>query len=134
MNLRDKYQQAINTAKGFHMDGSAQERDGRLYFAGTVQSEDEKNAIWNALKTVPEWRTEIVADIKVAAPATPGPNAQAGQTYTVKNGDTLGRIARDFLGDETAYMEIFNANRDQLSDPNKIKPGQVLKIPAVAKH
>ena len=50
-------------------------------------------------------------------------------TYTVQSGDTLSKIAKEMLGDANAYMEIFNANRDQLSDPNKIKPGQVLKIP-----
>ena len=36
------------------------------------------------------------------------------------------------LGDSNAYMDIFNLNKDQLSDPDKIKPGQVLKIPAGA--
>jgi nucleoid-associated protein YgaU len=133
MNLRDKYQSAINTAKGLHMDGSAQERDGKLYFNGTVKSEDEKNAIWNALKTVPDWTNDVVADIKVVPSAAPTAGAGA-KTYTVRVGDTLSRIARDFLGDETAYMEIFNANRDQLSDPNKIRPGQVLKMPALTRH
>jgi LysM repeat protein len=133
MNLRDKYQSAINTAKGLHMDGAAQERDGKLYFNGTVKSEDEKNAIWNALKTVPDWTNDVVADIKVVPSAGPAAGAVA-KTYTVVVGDTLSRIARDFLGDETAYMEIFNANRDQLSDPNQIRPGQVLKMPAVTRH
>ena len=64
MNLRDKYNNAIQTAKNFRMDGSAQERDGKLHFSGTVTSEAEKNAIWDALKTLPEWRNEVVADIK----------------------------------------------------------------------
>jgi nucleoid-associated protein YgaU len=53
----------------------------------------------------------------------------AGKTYTVKAGDTLGHIAKEQLGDASAYKQIFDANRDQLSDPDKIKPGQVLKIP-----
>jgi nucleoid-associated protein YgaU len=52
------------------------------------------------------------------------------KTYTVKSGDTLGEIAKRELGSANKYMDIFNANRDQLSDPDKIKPGQVLKIPA----
>jgi nucleoid-associated protein YgaU len=54
--------------------------------------------------------------------------------YIVKAGDTLSKIAKVTLGDANAYMEIFNANRDQLSDPDKIKPGQVLKIPQAAKR
>ena len=52
----------------------------------------------------------------------------------MKAGDTLSKIAKEHLGDANAYMEIFNANKDQLTDPDKIKPGQVLKIPAVTKH
>ena len=138
MNLRDKYQQAISIAKGYRMDGSAQEREGKLYFNGTVGSDAEKNAIWDALKAVPEWKTEVVADIKVvprpqsqSAPASAG---TAASTYTVKPGDTLSKIAKEHLGNANAYMDIFNANKDQLSDPDKIKPGQVLKIPVVARH
>jgi nucleoid-associated protein YgaU len=57
----------------------------------------------------------------------------AATTYTVKRGDTLTTIAKQHLGNAGAYMEIFNANKDQLSDPNKIEPGQVLKIPQTAK-
>jgi nucleoid-associated protein YgaU len=48
----------------------------------------------------------------------------------VKAGDTLSKIAQEHLGDATAYIDIFNANKDQLSDPDKIKAGQVLKMPA----
>ena len=136
MALREKYSSAIQTAKDLRMQGSAEERDGKLYFNGTVNSEDEKNRIWNALKTVPDWQKDVVADIKVkagaAAPAaTSGARqAPAMDTYTVKAGDTLSGIAKSHLGNASAYMEIFNANRDQLSDPDTIKPGQVLKIPA----
>ena len=68
----------------------------------------------------------MVADIQ----ATGGP---AEQSYTVKAGDTLSKIAKHFLGDANSYPAIFEANRDQLSDPDKIKPGQVLKIPAARK-
>ena len=138
MALREKYNHAVQTAKGLKMDGAAEERDGKLYFKGTVNSEDEKNQIWNALKTVPDWQKDVVADIKVKAgaqkpqgfPGGPGGTAQqGGTTYTVQSGDTLSGIAKKFLGNANDYMEIFNANKDQLSDPDKIKPGQVLKIP-----
>jgi nucleoid-associated protein YgaU len=127
MGLRDKYAYAIQTAKG-KFDGSAQEKDGKLYFAGTVKSDAEANEIWNAIKTIPDWRTDVVADIKVVA--SPASAAAAGaKTYTVKAGDTLGAIAKAQLGDAGAYMKIFEANKDLLTDPDKIKPGQVLKIP-----
>ena len=48
---------------------------------------------------------------------------------SVKAGDTLSAIAKQTLGDPNAYMKIFEANRDQFADPNKIKPGQVLRLP-----
>ncbi len=105
--------------------------------AGTVKSEAEANEIWNAIKTIPDWRNDVVADIKVigggaAAGAGAGAAgaAAAGRTYTVKAGDTLSAIAKEHLGSANAYMKIFEANRDQLTDPDKIKPGQVLKIPS----
>ncbi len=132
MGLRDKYAYAISTAKG-KFDGSAQERDGKLHFVGSVKTEDEKNEIWNAIKTIPDWRNDVVADIKVTGAGSSAgggtATATASKTYTVKAGDTLSKIAKQHLGDANAYMKIFEANRDQLSDPDLIKPGQVLKIP-----
>ena len=129
MNLREKYNHAIQEAKGYRMQGSAEERDGKLYFKGLVKNQDEVNKIWDAIKTIPDWRNDIVAEVKVDPNA---PAATAAATYTVKPGDTLSKIAKDQLGDGNAYMEIFEANKDQLSDPDKIKPGQVLKIPTAA--
>ena len=137
-SLRDKYNHAVQTAKSLRMEGSADERDGKLYFNGTVNSEDEKNQIWNAIKSVPDWQKDVVADIRVTAAAkqqqpaaqgTTGTQTAPMTTYTVQSGDTLSAIAKRFLGNANDYMEIFNANRDQLSDPDMIKPGQVLKIP-----
>ena len=127
MGLRDTYAWAISQAKG-KFDGNAEERDGKLYWTGTVKTEDEKNEIWAAIKTIPSWREDVVADIKVVG--GPAAAAPAAKTYTVKSGDTLSAIAKSQLGSAGDYMKIFEANRDQLSDPDKIKPGQVLKIPA----
>lgn len=52
------------------------------------------------------------------------------QSYTVVKGDTLSHIAKHFYGKASRWHGIFDANRDQLDDPDKIFPGQVLKIPA----
>ena len=126
MGLRDMYAYAIQTAKGkFH--GNAEERDGKLYWKGTVATEAEKNEIWTAIKTIPSWQQDIVADIQVTGGAAAAP--AAGKTYTVKAGDTLSAIAKEHLGSAGAYMKIFEMNKDQLSDPDKIKPGQVLRLP-----
>ena len=135
MGMRDTYAYAIQTAKGkFH--GNAEEREGKLHFKGTVATEAEKNEIWTAIKTIPTWQNDIVADIQVtggpaAAAAVPTAAAApvAGKTYTVKAGDTLGGIAKALLGSAGAYMKIFELNKDQLTDPDKISPGQVLHLP-----
>ena len=47
----------------------------------------------------------------------------------MKAGDTLSKIAKDHMGNANAYMKIYEANRDQLSNPDLIKPGQVLRLP-----
>ena len=122
--LRGRYKYAIETAKSLGMDGSAEERDGKLYFKGTVASQDEANKIWDAIKTIPTWQHDVIADVKARQT-----DVAHGTTYTVKAGDTLSKIAKEHLGDASAYTEIFNLNRDQLADPNRIQPGQVLKIP-----
>jgi nucleoid-associated protein YgaU len=135
MGMRDTYAYAIQTAKGkFH--GNAEEREGKLHFKGTVATEAEKNEIWTAIKTIPTWQKDIVADIQVtggpaagAIPPTAAAAPSAGKTYTVKAGDTLGGIAKEHLGSAGAYMKIFELNKDQLTDPDKIKPGQVLHLP-----
>ncbi|HTM29357.1 MAG TPA: LysM peptidoglycan-binding domain-containing protein [Rhodanobacter sp.] len=56
--------------------------------------------------------------------------ADTDTNYEVQKGDTLSRIARHFYDDANAWRRIFDANRDQLSDPDRIQPGQMLKIPA----
>jgi nucleoid-associated protein YgaU len=128
MGLRDTYAYAIQTAKG-KFNGNAEERDGKLHFKGTVATEAQKNELWDAIKTIPTWRNDIVADIQVTGgPAAAAP-ASAAKTYTVKAGDTLSAIAKEHLGNAGAYMKIFDLNKDQLTDPNKIKPGQVLRLP-----
>ena len=126
MGMRDTYAHAIQTAKGkFH--GNAEERDGKLHFKGTVATEAEKNEIWMAIKTIPTWKDDVVADIQVTGGPAAAPSA--GKTYTVKAGDTLSGIAKEHLGSAGAYMKIFELNKDQLTDPDKIKPGQVLHLP-----
>ncbi|MEP6940067.1 MAG: LysM peptidoglycan-binding domain-containing protein [Rudaea sp.] len=54
------------------------------------------------------------------------------QTYTVVAGDSLSKIAKKFYGNANAWKQIFEANRDKISNPDMIHPGQVLSIPAAA--
>lgn len=60
------------------------------------------------------------------APPADDPYAQY---YVVRKGDTLSKIAAEFYGDKMLYPKIFEANRDLLNDPDKIRPGQRLRIP-----
>jgi len=63
-------------------------------------------------------------------PANPAAaNNPYTQTHVVQSGDTLSKIAQKYYGDPSLYNQIFEANRDILKDPNKIFPGQKLKIP-----
>src|SRR5678815_1726330 len=102
MGLRDTYAYAIQTAKGKF--GNAEERDGKLYFKGTVATEAEKNELWNAIKTIPTWQKDVVADIQVTGGPVAAAAPAAAKTYTVKAGDTLSGIAKEHLGSAGAYM------------------------------
>ena len=59
--------------------------------------------------------------------------APAAKYYTVKKGDTLSAIAKAQYGDANKYPMVFEANKPMLKDPDKIYPGQVLRIPTMAK-
>jgi nucleoid-associated protein YgaU len=114
-------------------------QDNKLFLQGVAPSEGAKNKVWDQIKLVnPNWSQELIADITVApsAQSAPGsqsgsqPQASAARTYTVQSGDSLSKISKQFYGSANEHMKIFEANRDVLSDPNKISPGQTLKIPA----
>lgn len=75
-------------------------------------------------------------EAETAPSAASGPSAgaepaaaPAGQSYTVASGDTLSKISKQFYGDANLWNRIFEANRDQIENPDKIFPGQVLQIP-----
>ena len=51
------------------------------------------------------------------------------QTYTIEKGDTLSEIAKEHLGSANAWKQIFEANRDTIDDPDRIFPGQIIKLP-----
>ncbi|HEY9854489.1 MAG TPA: LysM peptidoglycan-binding domain-containing protein [Stenomitos sp.] len=74
------------------------------------------------------------APAAAAPPPPPAPKPAPGPSYTVKSGDSLSAIAAATLGDANRWHEIFDLNRDQLSNPNVIQAGQVLKLPGGAKE
>ena len=120
----------------------------QLFIRANAPSDQAKNQFWDAVKKVDPNYKDLHAEINVVhapqaksapapaqqAPVTPvsgtKPAAAKEQTYTVVKGDTLSKIAKEYYGNANEYMKIFNANRDQLKDPDKIQIGQVLRIPA----
>lgn len=102
-------------------------QDDKLVIQGAAPNDAIKNSVWTAIKAVDPTFSDLSADISVDS-SLPAPAAD--KTYTVKAGDTLSKIAGELLGNSGDYMKIFEANKDKLSDPNKIQVGQELKIPA----
>ena len=72
---------------------------------------------------------KVVADDLVAPEPKPEEPEEKAEIYEIVSGDTLGGIAKRYYGKASAYMKIFEANRDIIDDPNKIYPGQKIRIP-----
>jgi len=70
----------------------------------------------------------IADDLKAPEPKPEEPEEKA-EIYEIVSGDTLGAIAKRYYGNASKYMKIFEANKDIISDPNKIYPGQKIRIP-----
>jgi nucleoid-associated protein YgaU len=73
--------------------------------------------------------TKVVADDLRAPAPKPEEPEEKFEIYEIVSGDTLGGIAKRFYGSGSKYMKIFEANREIISDPNKIYPGQKIRIP-----
>ena len=89
---------------------------------GTAANQAEREKAILAVGNV-QYVAHVVDHIAASAPEP------ESRMYTVKSGDTLSKIAKEMYGDANQYNKIFEANKPLLSDPNKIYPGQVLRIP-----
>jgi nucleoid-associated protein YgaU len=136
--LKNKYQAALRTIqqKGVVL-AHLHVQDNKLFIQGSAPSEEIKNEVWNQIKAADAQFSDVTCELKVD-PSLPQPQAEAAaaagggtadQTYTVKSGDTLSKIAKQFYGNANDYNKIFEANKDQLSSPDRINVGQELKIP-----
>jgi nucleoid-associated protein YgaU len=97
--------------------------DDTVVVYGQTETQSDKEKIVLVLGNV-EGVAAVDDRISVVAPE---PEATF---YTVQSGDSLSKIAKAQYGDPMKYMDIFEANQPLLDDPNKIYPGQVLRIPA----
>jgi len=98
--------------------------DGIVTVAGEAVSQEEKEKIILAVGNV-----EGVGGVNDQASSTHG--GRESQFHTVVSGDSLSAISKKYYGTWKLYPEIFEANKPMLSDPDKIYPGQVLRIPAI---
>lgn len=69
------------------------------------------------------------SNVQSGASSTAKTEAPAFETYTIQAGDSLSKIAKLKLGNANAWPKIHEANKDTIKDPNKIYPGQVIRIP-----
>mgnify|MGYP001261762277 FL=1 len=124
MSVKSKYQPVLDLGEKFGTkDGFVEELDGKLKIGGTVETQYQKNQLWDKIKEIGgEKPSDIAADIKVA-------NTDYYHKHTVEKGESLSKIAKHYYEDANKYMKIFNANTDKLKDPNMIHPGQELVIP-----
>jgi LysM repeat protein len=120
----DKYNDLFALANQIGMKNpDVKEDGGKLKISGQTEYQLDANRLWDNIKTHPGWENEIVANIKAQRTDLFG-------IYTVQSGDTLSKIAKAYLGDSNRYMDIFKANSDTLKNPDMIKVGQKLNIPA----
>jgi nucleoid-associated protein YgaU len=123
--LKAKYQSVIDLSKarGVSLKHVHIEND-KLLIKGDAPNQAIKNEVWEEIKKVDAKYADLAADIGIDASLS-----VPAKIYEVVGGDTLSKIAKKFYGDANKYMKIFEANKDQLQDPDKIKVGQKLKIP-----
>ena len=129
--LKSKYQSVLRLIeqKKLRMH-NLHVQNNKLFIKASAGTQESKNAVWDQIKLVDPSYADLTCDILVdPAMAPKEPPAPAVKTYTVQSGDSLSKIAKQFYGNAGSYMKIFEANKDQLTDPNKIQVGQVLKIP-----
>ena len=126
MSIKAKYQTVLDLGQELEIqDGDVQEIDGKLKIKGRANTQYEKDLLWNKIKEAGgDTPADIEADITVAETAY-------YHKHEVRSGESLSKIAKHYYGDAMKYTTIFEANTDQLKNPDLIHPGQVLTIPNI---
>ena len=126
MSIKAKYQPVLDLGQELEIqDGDVQEIDGKLKIKGRANTQYEKDLLWNKIKEAGgDTPADIEADITVAETAY-------YHKHEVRSGESLSKIAKHYYGDAMKYTTIFEANTDQLKNPDLIHPGQVLTIPNI---
>jgi hypothetical protein len=123
MALQSDYKDVLDVAQNVGAKVESREENGKLIIQGSVEHAWDRDRMWDQIKAKhPNWQNEIMVMLTVT-------HAEPYGLYTVKSGDTLGKLAKDIYGDAKLYPRIFEINKDQLKNPDQIKVGQVLKLP-----
>lgn len=126
MSAQEKYQSILELANQNGTTYELTEGDGgTLVVTGTAPSAEAKQALWDEYERLdPEFKGgDLILNIQTAEAAAAGGGMH---TYTVESGDNLSKIAKGY---GIQWKAIWDHNRDILKDPDKIYPGQELKIP-----
>jgi nucleoid-associated protein YgaU len=125
MSTQEKYVSLLELANQNGTSYELSEGDnGTLIITGTAPSEEAKQQLWDEYNRIdPDFRAgDLILNISTGAAAAGG----GMHTYTVESGDNLSKIAKKY---GIQWKAIWDHNRDILNDPDKIYPGQELKIP-----
>ncbi|HSI89175.1 MAG TPA: LysM peptidoglycan-binding domain-containing protein [Pyrinomonadaceae bacterium] len=127
MSLQEKYQTILELARQNGTTYDLSEANGVLHITGTAPSEEAKQQLWDEYNRIdPDYKAgDLMLNVSVGAEAAAGGGEH---TYTVESGDNLSKIAAKY---GMTWQQIFEANKDQISDPDLIHPGQQLRIPGV---
>ena len=125
MSLQEKYQSLLELANQNGTTYNLSEVDGVLHIDGNAPSAEAKQQIWDEYNKIdPDFRSnDLVLNVNVNAEGAPSDSAH---TYTVEAGDSLSKIGQKY---GLPWKAIYDANRDIISNPDLIHPGQELKIP-----
>lgn len=136
--LKQKYAPVLDFIKQANVSlAHLHEDGGKLVIQGRAPSEKTKNLVWDKIKQVDPSYSDLSCDLTVdsSIPEAAGSEGQAAgggmQSYTVKAGDSLWKIAQNLMGNGSLYPKIVEANPDKLEDEHTvIHPGDVLKVPS----
>ena len=131
--LKAKYQSVLNfmSQLGVQLQ-NLHVQDNKLVIRGQAKTKADSNKVWDQIKLVDPNYADLTAQIDapaVAAAAAGGAPVSGARTYTVQPGDNLSHISKHFYGDPNQYAKIVEANKDKISDPDKIRAGMELIIP-----